>query len=344
MTFEIALFLGQDGLVNAAIYALMAIAIVLVYAVTRIVLIPQGQFVSYGALTFAGFLTGKTPGTVWLLFGGSIWAASLEIRDRIKRKSSRRSTLAPLLWVAYATCVAAAAAAVANVPLSQPAAMLLTFASVVPLGPIVYRIAFERIAHRSILTLLIVAMALDLVSVGLGLVAFGAEGSQNPAIAAGSFMIGPLLVTVQSVWVLTSATIITVALALFFGRTITGKALQATAINRMGAKLVGIRTVTAGRLSFSMAAGIGSVCGILISPITIIYFNTGFLIGLKGFVAAIIGGLVSYPLAVAGALLVGLLEAFSSFWASGYKEVIVFTLIIPVLVWRSMRTHSFDES
>jgi len=65
--------------------------------------------------------------------------------------------------------------------------------------------------------------------------------------------------------------------------------------------------------------------------------------GLKGFVGAIIGGLVSYPLAAMGAILVGLLESYSSFWASAYKEVIVFTLIIPVLLWRSLRTHHVEE-
>ena len=83
--------------------------------------------------------------------------------------------------------------------------------------------------------------------------------------------------------------------------------------------------------------------GILIAPITTIYYDTGFLIALKGFVAAIIGGLASYPLAAGGAIIVGLLEAFSSFWASAYKEVIVFTLIIPVLLWRSLKSHHVEE-
>ena len=64
---------------------------------------------------------------------------------------------------------------------------------------------------------------------------------------------------------------------------------------------------------------------------------------MKGFVAAIIGGLASYPLAAAGALVVGLLEAFASFWASAYKEVIVFTLIIPVLLWRSLTSRHVEE-
>ena len=81
----------------------------------------------------------------------------------------------------------------------------------------------------------------------------------------------------------------------------------------------------------------------MIGPITTIYYDTGFLIGLKGFVAAIIGGLASYPIAAAGAVAVGLLEAFSSFWASAYKEVIVFTLIIPVLLWRSLASRHVEE-
>lgn len=88
---------------------------------------------------------------------------------------------------------------------------------------------------------------------------------------------------------------------------------------------------------------IGTLSGILIAPITTVYYDTGFLIGLKGFVGAIVGGLASYPIAAAGAVLVGLLESFSSFWASAFKEVIVFTLIIPVLVWRSMTIHHIEE-
>ena len=106
---------------------------------------------------------------------------------------------------------------------------------------------------------------------------------------------------------------------------------------------MGISTTLAGKLSFTLAAFIGALSGILIAPITTVYYDTGFLIGLKGFVAAIIAGLASYPLAAAGAILVGLLESFSSFWASAFKEVIVFTLIIPVLVWRSLTSHHVEE-
>ena len=93
----------------------------------------------------------------------------------------------------------------------------------------------------------------------------------------------------------------------------------------------------------ALAAAIGAVSGLLIGPITTVYYDSGFLVGLKGFVGAIVGGLASYPVAAAGAIFVGLVEAFSSFWASAYKEVIVFTLILPVLLWRSFTTTHHEE-
>jgi len=92
-----------------------------------------------------------------------------------------------------------------------------------------------------------------------------------------------------------------------------------------------------------LAAAIGAISGILIVPITTLYYDTGFLIGLKGFIAAIIGGLVSYPLTALAALVVGCVEAFSSFYASNFKEVIVFTLILPVLVLRSLAAPAVEE-
>jgi len=116
-----------------------------------------------------------------------------------------------------------------------------------------------------------------------------------------------------------------------------------TNVNRLGARLMGISSTAAGRLSFTMAAFIGALSGLLISPTTTIFYDSGFLIGLKGFVAAVFAGLSSYPGAALGAVLVGLLESFSSFWASAFKEVIVFTSILPVLLWRSLRDPHTEE-
>ena len=134
-----------------------------------------------------------------------------------------------------------------------------------------------------------------------------------------------------------------VAMGLFFTFTLVGKALRATAFNRTGARLIGFSPNRAGFLTFTFAAFLGTLSGVLIAPVVTIYYDSGFVIGLKGFVAAIVGGLASYPLTALGAVLVGVLEAFSSFWASGYKEAIVFTLVIPVLIWLSLTGSHHEE-
>ena len=92
-----------------------------------------------------------------------------------------------------------------------------------------------------------------------------------------------------------------------------------------------------------MAAFIGALSGLLIGPTTTVFYDSGFLIGLKGFVAAVFAGLASYPLAMVGALSVGLLAAFGSFWSSPYMEVIVFSAILPILLWRSLRDPHGEE-
>jgi branched-chain amino acid transport system permease protein len=214
---------------------------------------------------------------------------------------------------------------------------------ITPLGPLVYRLAYRPLANATVLTLLIVSVALHGVLVGLGLLFFGAEGSRTSAFSELRLELGGIPVSGQSLVVMGVASLLVVGMFLFFERTIIGKALRATAMNRIGARLMGIPTELSGDLSFALAALIGGVSGLLIAPLTTVYYDTGFLIGLKGFVAAIIGGLTSYPLALFGALLVGLLESYSSFWASAFKEVIVFTLIIPVLWWRSLNSHHVED-
>ena len=343
MDLQIALLLGQDGITNGAIYALLSLALVLVFAVTRVIFIPQGEFVAFGALTLAGFQAGKTPGTLWLLIGAGAVVALVDITMALRSGTSRKIP-SVIGWNLVYPAVAAAVVFLLK-PSEFPllAQIALTLALVVPLGPMMYRLAYQPLAEASVLVLLIVSVAVHLALVGLGLLFFGAEGSRTPSFSDASFNLGLVTVNGQTLWVVGASLLLIVVLFLFFERTIYGKALRATAMNRTGARLMGISTVMAGKLSFLLAALIGAFSGILIAPITTIYYDTGFLIGLKGFVGAIVGGLGSYPIAAAGAILVGLLEAFSSFWASAFKEVIVFTLIIPVLVWRSLTTRHVEE-
>jgi branched-chain amino acid transport system permease protein len=345
MDLQIALLLGQDGLANGAIYALLALALVLVFAVTRVIFIPQGEFVAFGALTLASLEAGKPPGTLWLLLIAGAAVALLEGVCAWRRREREKTHLLAILGWNLAYPGFLAGVVICGGPGGWPLVVqvIVCLGIVVPLGPMLYRLAFQPLAEASVLVLLIASVAVHLVLVGLGLLLFGAEGSRTTAFSEAIFEIGSISVNGQTVWVIGSSLALIAVLYVFFERTLRGKALRATAINRTGARLMGISTVKAGKLSFGLAAAIGCFSGILIGPITTVYYDSGFLIGLKGFVGAIVGGLASYPISAAGAILVGLLEAYSSFWASAYKEVIVFMLIIPVLLWRSLRNPHVDE-
>ena len=337
------LFLIQDGITNGAIYALLGLALVLVFAVTRVIWVPSGEFVAYGTLTLAGLQLGKPPATIGLLVGMAAVAGAMEIVACARRGESRRIPRQFAVWTGIPIAIAGLSWWLATPALPFWAQIFVTLALVTALGPLLYRIAYQPLADASVLVLLIVSVAVHFTLSGLGLWFFGAEGSRTPAFSSDSFDIGGVNVSVQSLLVLASSLALIAALYLFFGRTLYGKALRATALNRVGARLVGIAPDLAGSLTFTLAALLCAFSGVLIGPIATVYYDSGFLVSLKGFVGAIIGGLVSYPLAAAGALLVGLLEAFASYWASGFKEVIVFTLIIPVLLWRSLTTHHHEE-
>jgi len=339
MDLQIAMLLVQDGIVNGAIYGLMALALVLVFSVTRVIFIPQGELVAYAALSMATLQAGRFVHTLWLLLamGGLALLAEL-LRGRRGLQVDWRST-----WVWAAAMPAAAAALMLARPSSVALQTLATLLLITPMGPLLYRLAYRPLAHASVLMLLIVSVALHGVLVGLGLLFFGAEGARTRPFSELRLDLAGLAVTGQSLVVVFVALVLVAGLFLFFDRFIVGKALRATAMNRVGARLMGIPVGLSGDLSFALAALIGAISGLLIAPLTTMYYDTGFLIGLKGFVAAIVAGLTSYPLALAGALLVGQLEAFASFWASAFKEVLVFTLIIPVLLWRSWRSHHVEE-
>ena len=339
MDLQIALLLAQDGIVNGAVYGLMALALVLVFSVTRVIFIPQGELVAFAALSMAVLNGGGVPRTLWLLL--ALAALTLAVEAWRHTRGAAVEWTSTLVWTVGFPLLAAVLVWL------RPASMLLqaltTLLLVAPLGPLLYRLAYRPLADASVLMLLIVSVALHGVLVGLGLLFFGAEGSRTPAFSDLRINLGGVQINGQSLVVVGVTLMLVLAMFYFFGRSMVGKALRATAINRVGARLMGIPTGLSGDLSFALAGLIGAVSGLLIGPLTTVYYDTGFLIGLKGFVAAIVGGLASYPLALAGALLVGQLESFSSFWASAFKEVLVFTLIIPVLWWRSMNSHHVED-
>ena len=344
MDFSIASILLLDGVTNGAIYALLGLATVLVFTVTRIIFIPQGEFVAYGALTLAMLQTGKIPGTVWLLIILASLAALMEAVERWRHnrhialalKAAAKTLVFPLL-------IAGVSIWAAPQQFSMPVQAALSVAIVTAFGPLVYRVAYQSLESATPLVLLIVSVGVHFAMTGLGLLFFGAEGFRNPSFWDERFALGPVNLSGQMVIIFAVSLSLIVLLWLYFARSLRGKALRATAVNRTGARLMGISSHSAGQLTFLLAALIGALSGLLISPTTTVFYDSGFLIGLKGFVAAVMGGLASYPGALIGALFVGIVEAFGAFWASAFKEVIVFTLILPVLLVRSLSSGHSDE-
>lgn len=344
MDTSIAAILALDGIANGAIYALLALATVLVFAVTRVIFIPQGEFVAFGALTLALLQTNSVPGTVWfLLILAGVTALSDVVHGVRQRHDAARIARQVLRTAAFPVAISLFALWAAPRGLPLLAQVLLTLALVTPFGTLVYRLAYEKLADAPVLVLLIVSVGVHFALVGLGLYFFGAEGFRNPSFWNERFALGPVTLSGQVVIIFFASIALIVSLWLFFERSLQGKALRATAVNRLGARLMGISATGAGRLSFTMAAFIGALSGLLIGPTTTIFYDSGFLIGLKGFVAAVFAGLSSYPLALVGALGVGVLESFGAFWASSFKEVIVFGSILPVLLWRSLRDTHGEE-
>lgn len=344
MNLTIFSILGIDALTTGAVYALVAIALVLVFAVTRIIFVPQGEFVVFGAMTLAVLNTGAVPGTVWLLLMMVSVAVVAEMVRAQREAWPALRRVKRLLWLA-AWPVVVSVLTVILAPRRPPllVQVLLTLAVVAPMGPLLYQLAYRRVAASSVLVLLVVSVGVHLALSGLALAFFGPEGVRTPAFSDANLSIGSLQLSAQGAIILAAAAIQIVVLFLFMERTLSGKALRATAVNRTGARLMGISTDAAGAGTLGLAAFIGAVCGVVMAPTMTVAYDAGFLIALKGFVAAVVGGMASFPLALLGALGVAAIEVAGSFWASAFKEVIVFTAILPVLLWLSLTHRHVEE-
>ena len=343
MTPDIGLILGIDGIATGSIYVLVGLGLVLIFSVTRVVFVPFGDIVAFSALTLASMQLGRTPGTIYLVATLAIVACIVVSVHHWRRGNPQRIGLGLLGYGVLPLIPALIAWLTAGSNLPAWAQIPLAIALVVPIAPLIERIALRPIADASVLVLLIVSVALTFGLSGLGLLFFGPEGFRTKPLTSEIFRFGSVIVTSQTLLMVGSAAVFSLLLFLFFEHTLSGKALRATAVNRVGARIVGIRPGNTGTLAFLLASLLGAISGILIGPTTTLYYNSGFIIGLKAFVGAIIGGLVSYPGTAIGALFIGVLESFASFWNSAFKEVVVFSVLIPVLLWRSLSLGQVDE-
>lgn len=336
-------FLAQDGLTLGAIYGMLALGMVLVYAVTRVIFVPLGEFVTFGGLTLAALQSGATPKLVYLAVTLGLAAFIVELIDRRRA----HAVLLPRDWWSAASRYFLLPLVALGLSFSAdwksiPAALqiAMTLLIVIPLGASLYRLVFQPLRDASTLVLLITAVGLHLALLGLALIIFGPEGARAAGLSDGRLTLGEMVIPWQALCIGAALGALCCSLYLYFEHSISGKALRATSFNRLGARLVGIDTAKAGRLALSLSIAIGSLCGILIAPMATLYYDSGFVIGLKGFIGAILAGMASFPLALVGAIGVGLVEAYASFAASAFKESIVFALVIPILLVRSVASRS----
>jgi len=198
---------------------------------------------------------------------------------------------------------------------------------------LVEKVAIEPARHAGTVTLIIITIGVSLFLRGLAQVIWGKGVHRLPAFSSEqpiAFMGATILP--QSLWVLGGAALAVAALSAFYGRTLLGKAMLATSYNRLAAQLVGINTRGVLFASFGLAAALGALGGVLIAPIAFTSYDTGIMLGLKGFAAAMLGGLGSFGGAVIGGLVLGLLEGLGAgFVSSAYKDAIAFVVILAVL-------------
>ena len=217
--------------------------------------------------------------------------------------------------------------------LPMPLAILLAVLVPAAVGVLIEKLAIEPAKNADVTTLIIITIGASLVIRGVVQVFLGKGTHSFPAFSGSEpIEIHGATLLPQSLWVLGVAAVVVVALGWFFRRTLLGKAILATSYNRLAAQLVGVNTNQVLFISYALSAALGAVGGILLTPITLTSYDVGIMLGLKGFVAAVVGGLGNGLGAVVGGLLVGILEAMGAgYVSSAYKDAIPFVLILFIL-------------
>lgn len=219
----------------------------------------------------------------------------------------------------------------AGLPL--PLAALIAIAATSAIGVAMNKLAIEPARGAPVVSLIIITIGASIFIRGAAQLLFGKQIHSFPAFSGDTpLRIGGATILPQSLWVIGGAVVVFVGLWLFFTRTLTGRAVLATSNNRLAAQLVGINTNFVMTLSFALSAGIGALAGVLVTPITLTSYDVGLALALKGFAAAMLGGMGNPKGALAGGIMLGLLESLTAgYLSSQYKDAAAFVVILLVL-------------
>lgn len=220
--------------------------------------------------------------------------------------------------------------------LPLPLAAFLAVILTTLIGVILYLVAIRPARGAPVISLIIITIGASISLRGLGLIIWWTDPYPLPVFTPGPpIEIAGAILTRQNVWVIGTMLVIVVGLYLFFEHTLLGKALRACAVNRNAARLMGINADHMALFSFALGAAVSAIAGIVITPSTFMAYDSGTLLSLKGFIAAIMGGLTNAPLAVVGGLVLGLVEAFGAgLISSAYKDAFAFLAMFALLLLR----------
>jgi branched-chain amino acid transport system permease protein len=218
-----------------------------------------------------------------------------------------------------------------NIPvvLSLP----LTVLVVTAVGILLDRIAIRPLRDPSVLAMVIATIGASFLIRGIAMFLWGKNPFDLPPFSGRNpISIWGAVVMPQSLWVVGFLISVVIVLTLFFDRTILGKALRACAVNPNASRLVGMNVTHMILLSFALSAAIGAIGGIVITPIALMEYDRGAMLAVKGFSACILGGMGSFPGAVTGGLIIGLIESLGAgLISSGYKDAFALIVLLFVL-------------
>ncbi len=202
-------------------------------------------------------------------------------------------------------------------------------------GLLMFKFTIEPARKAGPLGLVIITLGVGLVLRGAAELVWGKGFYSLPSFSGDEVIrLGGVTLVPQSLWVIGSTAVVVVLLAYFFSRSLTGKAIVATSLDRDAATLMGINTGRMQLFTFGLAGLLGAVAGVLIAPIAFTHSAAGLILGLKGFVAAVLGGLGSFRGALLGGLVLGVAESMmAGYGSSDYKDAIAYLLIILILIF-----------
>jgi branched-chain amino acid transport system permease protein len=268
-------------------------------------------------------VAGLSQGTVYALLAIGLIAV-YTVRNVINIAQGDYATLAGFgaIWLT-----------VAGMPLLL--SILVAILSVTLVSILVERLIVARVKNMTVLVSLIVTLGVSILLEATMLVIWGPEALRLPALPGENMVLGGVSIRSQELWMVGALVVVGGGIVLFYEKSRWGKALRACAEQPVAARIVGISPVMASVIAFAIAGLVGAVAGVVYSPIYLTIWSGGLLLGLKGFVAAVLGGLTSFRAAIVGALLLGMLESYvAAYLASGFRDAVAFFILIAVLVFR----------